>query len=105
MEEKWDACAFPVDERAAALTGECYCYGRLVVQLREHITAFVLSVFPATLRMIWRKALLHIPCRISTTTVRRKNMMVPEVHDHVPYDVWEKQGILMMMMMTDGGMW
>ena len=82
--DKWDACAIPVD--AEALTGRV-CYGGLDLSSTMDITAFVL-VFPPTeedepfavLPYFW------IPEENIDLRVRR---------DHVPYDVWEKQGFLM----------
>ena len=82
--DKWDACAMPVD--AEALTGRV-CYGGLDLSSTMDITAFVF-VFPPTeedepfavLPYFW------IPEENIDLRVRR---------DHVPYDVWEKQGFLM----------
>ena len=81
--EKWDACAFPVDE--GELLGR-ECYGGLDLSSSIDITAFVL-VFPprddseryVLLPFFW------IPEENMARRVRR---------DHVPYDVWEKQGFL-----------
>ena len=81
--EKWDACAFPVDE--GELLGR-ECYGGLDLSSSIDITAFVL-VFPPRddseryvfLPFFW------IPEENMARRVRR---------DHVPYDVWEKQGFL-----------
>ena len=81
--EKWDACAFPVDE--GELLGR-ECYGGLDLSSSIDITAFVL-VFPPRddaekyvfLPYFW------IPEENMVRRVRR---------DHVPYDVWEKQGFL-----------
>ena len=82
--EKWDACAFHVNEDD--LEGRV-CYGGLDLSSTTDITAFVL-VFPprdeddkfAILPYFW------IPEDTLELRVRR---------DHVPYDVWEKQGYLM----------
>ena len=82
--EKWDACAMPVD--AKALEGRV-CYGGLDLSSTTDVTAFVL-VFPPTdedepfavLPYFW------IPEENLELRVRR---------DHVPYDVWQKQGFLM----------
>ena len=82
--EKWDACAFHVNEDD--LEGRA-CYGGLDLSSTTDITAFVL-VFPprdeddkfAILPYFW------IPEDTLELRVRR---------DHVPYDVWEKQGFLM----------
>nr|DAZ31119.1 MAG TPA: Terminase large subunit [Caudoviricetes sp.] len=82
--EKWDDCAFPVDERE--LIGR-ECYGGLDLSSSIDITAFVL-VFPprddvekyAILPYFW---------------IPEENMNLRVRRDHVPYDVWEKQGCLM----------
>lgn len=81
--EKWDACAFPVD--ADELHGRV-CYGGLDLSSASDITAFVL-VFPpldeddkyCVLPYFW------VPEANVDLRVRR---------DHVPYDVWVKQGYL-----------
>ena len=82
--DKWDACAFPVPEKA--LEGRV-CYGGLDLSSTTDITAFVL-VFPpedeedkySFLPYFW------IPEETLDLRVRR---------DHVPYDLWERQGYLM----------
>ena len=79
--DKWDACAFKVTEES--LRGRV-CYGGLDLSSTTDITAFVL-VFPpldeddkyVVLPYFW------IPEDTLELRVRR---------DHVPYDVWEKQG-------------
>ena len=81
--DKWDACAATVD--AEALKGRV-CYGGLDLSSTTDVTAFVL-VFPPTdedepfavLPYFW------IPEENLELRVRR---------DHVPYDVWQKQGFL-----------
>jgi len=81
--DKWDKCAFPVD--AEKLRGRT-CYGGLDLSSTTDITAFVL-VFPPLdesdkyqiLPFFW------IPEENIDQRVRR---------DHVPYDVWEKQGYI-----------
>ena len=81
---KWDACAFPVDERE--LEGRI-CYGGLDLSSTTDLTTFVL-VFPPeepdgkyeVLPYYW------IPEETLALRVRR---------DHVPYDLWEKQGKIM----------
>ena len=81
--EKWDACSFKVDEKS--LEGRV-CYGGLDLSSTTDITAFVL-VFPpldeddkfCILPYFW------IPEDTLELRVRR---------DHVPYDVWERQGFL-----------
>jgi len=81
--DKWDACAFPVNEDA--LEGRV-CYGGLDLSSTTDITAFVL-VFPpqdeddkyCILPYFW------VPEETLDLRVKR---------DHVPYDVWERQGFL-----------
>nr|WP_311317096.1 terminase TerL endonuclease subunit [Limosilactobacillus fermentum] len=81
--DKWDACAFPVDERA--LEGRV-CYGGLDLSSSTDITAFVL-VFPPEDESEGFTILPHfwIPEDNVDLRVRR---------DHVPYDIWKKQGYL-----------
>jgi len=82
--EKWDACAFPVDEEE--LEGRV-CYGGLDLSSTTDVTAFVL-VFPPrdeeekyiVLPYFW------VPEDTLDLRVRR---------DHVPYELWERQGSLM----------
>ena len=82
--EKWDACAFPVSEDE--LEGRV-CYGGLDLSSTTDVTAFVL-VFPPEdeddrymiLPYFW------VPEETLDLRVRR---------DHVPYDVWERQGYIM----------
>ena len=86
--EKWDRCAFAVNEDE--LEGRV-CYGGLDLSSTTDITALVL-VFPPTddddryivLPYFW------IPEDCMEQRVRR---------DHVPYDIWERQGL---MQTTDG---
>lgn len=81
--EKWDACSFAVNPDE--LEGRV-CYGGLDLSTTTDITAFVL-VFPpqdeddkyAILPYFW------VPEDTLELRVRR---------DHVPYDVWERQGFL-----------
>ena len=81
--EKWDACAFNVDEDE--LEGRV-CYGGLDLSSTTDITAFVL-VFPpgeedgkyTVLPYFWLPE-DNLPLRVN--------------RDHVPYDVWERQGYL-----------
>ena len=82
--EKWDACNFPFD--ASELEGRV-CYGGLDLSSTTDITAFVL-VFPPIdeddkyyiLPFFW------LPEDTLPLRVHR---------DHVPYDVWERQGYLL----------
>lgn len=81
--EKWDGCSFEVDEKE--LKGRI-CYGGLDLSSTTDITAFAL-VFPprnesekyVILPFFW------IPEENVDLRVRR---------DHVPYDVWKRQGFL-----------
>lgn len=81
--DKWDACAFPVNEDD--LEGRV-CYGGLDLSSTTDITSFVL-VFPprdeddkyVILPYFW------VPEDTLELRVRR---------DHVPYDSWEKEGML-----------
>ena len=81
--EKWDRCAFAVDEKE--LEGRV-CYGGLDLSSTTDMTAFVLVFPPADeedkyiiLPYFW------IPEDTLDLRVRR---------DHVPYDIWERQGFL-----------
>nr|WP_297302501.1 terminase TerL endonuclease subunit [uncultured Lachnoclostridium sp.] len=82
--EKWDDCAFPVDERE--LIGR-ECYGGLDLSSSIDITAFVL-VFPP--RDDAEKYVI-----LPYFWIPEENMKLRVRRDHVPYDVWEKQGCLM----------
>ena len=81
--EKWDKCAFAVDEDE--LEGRV-CYGGLDLSSTTDITAFVL-VFPPIdeddkyiiLPYFW---------------IPEDNLTLRVNHDHVPYDLWERQGYL-----------
>ena len=81
--DKWDACGFKVAEKS--LEGRV-CYGGLDLSSTTDITSFVL-VFPpededdkfVILPYFW------IPEETLDLRVKR---------DHVPYDLWEKQGWL-----------
>jgi phage terminase large subunit-like protein len=81
--DKWDACAFPVDEEE--LVGR-ECYGGLDLSSTSDITAFVL-VFPP--RTDDEKYMILPYCWIP-----EDNMKLRVRRDHVPYDVWEKEGCL-----------
>lgn len=82
--EKWDACGLPVDERG--LLGR-ECYGGLDLSSSIDITAFVL-VFPP--RDDTEKYMI-----LPYFWIPEENMNIRVRRDHVPYDVWEKQGCLM----------
>lgn len=81
--EKWDACAFPVNPED--LEGRV-CYGGLDLSSTSDLTAFVL-VFPPEedeepyyiLPYFWLPE-ETLPIRVN--------------RDHVPYDVWERQGFI-----------
>ncbi len=81
--EKWDRCGFPVD--MDSLVGR-ECYGGLDLSSSIDVTAFVL-VFPPETEDDKYQALpfFWIPEDNIDLRVRR---------DHVPYDIWEKQGYL-----------
>lgn len=81
--DKWDACAFPVDERE--LLGR-ECYGGLDLSSSIDITAFVL-VFPP--RNDTEKYIF-----LPYFWIPEENMVRRVRRDHVPYDVWAKQGFL-----------
>ena len=81
--EKWDKCAFAVNEDD--LEGRV-CYGGLDLSSTTDITAFVLVFPPAdeddkyiVLPYFW---------------IPEDNLDVRVKRDHVPYDVWERQGCL-----------
>ena len=81
--DKWNACAFPVDEHE--LEGRI-CYGGLDLSSTTDITAFVL-VFPPqyeddkyiVLPYFW---------------IPEENVILRVNRDHVPYDIWIKQGCM-----------
>ena len=81
--EKWDACGFPVDERE--LLGR-ECFGGLDLSSTTDITALVL-VFPP--RTEDEKYIL-----LPFFWIPEENMRLRVRRDHVPYDVWERQGFL-----------
>ena len=81
--EKWDLCRFPVNEEE--LKGRV-CYGGLDLSSTTDVTAFVL-VFP--------------PLDEDDRYVILPYFWIPEDNieqrvqrDHVPYDIWERQGYL-----------
>ena len=81
--DKWDACAMPVD--AEALKGRV-CYGGLDLSSTTDVTAFVL-VFPPTEEDESFAALPYF-------WIPEENLELRVRRDHVPYDVWQKQGFL-----------
>ena len=81
--DKWDACAFAVNP--VELEGRD-CYAGLDLSSTTDITAFVLVFPPRTedekyvvLPFFW---------------IPEENLRLRVRRDHVPYDVWEKQGVL-----------
>ena len=82
--EKWDSCGCAVDEKE--LLGR-ECYGGLDLSSSIDITAFVL-VFPP--RDESEKYVI-----LPYFWIPEENMNIRVRRDHVPYDVWAKQGMLM----------
>ena len=80
---KWDACNFAVSENA--LLGRV-CYGGLDLSTTTDITAFVL-VFPPLDEDDKYQVLPHFWLPEETLDLRVRR-------DHVPYDVWERQGLI-----------
>lgn len=81
--DKWDLCSFDVDP--VELEGRV-CYGGLDLSSTTDITAFVL-VFPPEDEGGKYEILPYFWVPEETLSLRVKR-------DHVPYDVWEKQGFL-----------
>ena len=81
--DKWDACAFKVNEES--LRGRV-CYGGLDLSSTTDITAFVL-VFPPLDEDDKYVVLPYFWIQEDTLELRVRR-------DHVPYDVWERQGFL-----------
>lgn len=81
--EKWDKCAFAVDEDE--LEGRV-CYGGLDLSSTTDITAFVL-VFPP---LDEEDEYIILPY----FWIPEDNLTLRVNRDHVPYDVWERQGYL-----------
>lgn len=81
--EKWDKCAFAVDEDE--LEGRV-CYGGLDLSSTTDITAFVL-VFPP---LDEEDKYIILPY----FWIPEENLTLRVNRDHVPYDVWERQGYL-----------
>ena len=103
--EKWDKCAFAVDEDE--LEGRV-CYGGLDLSSTTDITAFVL-VFPPSLG--GAVSVPHFGDGFATSCcppldeedkyiilpyfwIPEDNLTLRVNRDHVPYDVWERQGCL-----------
>lgn len=81
--EKWDKCAFAVNEEE--LAGRV-CYGGLDLSATTDLTAFVL-VFPLEEQTDKYQILPYFWIPEETVDLRVKR-------DHVPYDVWKKQGFI-----------
>ena len=81
--EKWDACAFPVDPER--LRGRV-CYGGLDLSSTTDVTAFVL-VFPPEDENDKFQVLPYF-------WIPEENVSLRVKRDHVPYDVWQRQGFL-----------
>lgn len=81
--DKWDKCAFAVDEDE--LEGRV-CYGGLDLSSTTDITAFVL-VFPP---LDEQDKYIILPY----FWIPEDNLTLRVNRDHVPYDVWERQGYL-----------
>ena len=81
--EKWDACAFPVNPEE--LEGRV-CYGGLDLSSTTDLTAFVL-VFPPRSEDEPYYILPYFWVPEETLELRVKR-------DHVPYDIWERQGFI-----------
>ena len=81
--EKWDKCAFAVDEDE--LEGRV-CYGGLDLSSTTDITAFVL-VFPP---LDEQDKYIILPY----FWIPEDNLTLRVNRDHVPYDMWERQGYL-----------
>lgn len=81
--EKWDACAFPVDPEE--LEGRV-CYGGLDLSSTTDLTCFCL-VFPPEDESEPYYILPYYWLPEETLPLRVKR-------DHVPYDVWERQGYI-----------
>lgn len=81
--EKWDACAFDFDPED--LEGRV-CYGGLDLSSTTDITAFVL-VFPPTEEDEHYYVLPYF-------WIPEENMEARVSKDHVPYDLWERQGFI-----------
>lgn len=103
--EKWDKCAFSVDEDE--LEGRV-CYGGLDLSSTTDITAFVL-VFPPSLGGAASVPRLGDGFATSCCSplddedkyiilpyfwIPEDNLTLRVNRDHVPYDVWERQGYL-----------
>lgn len=81
---KWDICAFPVD--AASLEGRV-CYGGLDLSSTTDITAFVLVFPPADEDDKYRV--------LPSFWMPEDNIDLRVRRDHVPYDLWVRQGHLL----------
>lgn len=82
--DKWDLCAFPVSEEY--LSGRV-CYGGLDLSSTTDITSFVL-VFPPEDED-------DKYCVLPYFWIPEETLELRVARDHVPYDVWKKEGKLM----------
>lgn len=89
--DKWDACSFAVNEDN--LEGRV-CYGGLDLFITTDITAFVL-VFPPVDEEDKFIVLPYFWVPEDTLDLRVKR-------DHVPYDIWERQGYIQTTEKIDG---
>jgi len=81
--DKWDACGFKVSEEQ--LEGRV-CYGGLDLSSTTDITAFVLVFPPLDEEDKY--------CVLPYFWIPEESMDLRVMRDHVPYDVWQKQGFL-----------
>ena len=95
--DRWDKCSFTVNEDE--LVGRV-CYGGLDLSSTTDITAFVL-VFPPRLHGRAANKVCDQPLDETDKYIILPYFWIPEENmelrvrrDHVPYDVWERQGYL-----------
>ncbi|MDR1364076.1 MAG: terminase large subunit [Oscillospiraceae bacterium] len=93
--QKWDACDFAVNEKA--LEGRI-CYGGLDLSSTTDITAFVL-VFPPTANLPQANLMTRTYeddkySILPYFWIPEENIDLRVKKDHVPYDLWQKQGFL-----------
>lgn len=80
---KWDGCSFVVDEEE--LEGRA-CYGGLDLSSTTDITAFVLVFLPIDEDDKF--------CSMPYFWISEEKLDLRVKRDHVPYDIWEKQGYI-----------
>jgi len=82
--EKWDACTIAVDE--TKLEGRV-CYGGLDLSSTTDLTALCSGLSSGNgRRALFRSSFFWIP---------EDNISLRVSRDHVPYDIWEKEGFLL----------